>query len=200
VLSQGYVPIMLVTGAATRVYLAIGATDMRSFQRNLARDLMFGIRLCVLTDAMICRKVVSAAQKCWLQFMSSDAGSYELYLAVPEGADDQELDEHRRNLQRELNELDEVDRVDQIGAGKAPDNARAIDLVIVGALAVALKKSGAFDAIVSVLKAWIERGNRRREKRKVVIKRPDGSMLEFDGYSLKEIGKFENPSDKGNKP
>jgi hypothetical protein len=77
VLSRGYVPIMLVTGAATRVYLAISATDMRSFQRNLVSDLMFGIRLCVLTDAMICRKVVSAAQKCWQQFMSSDAGSYE---------------------------------------------------------------------------------------------------------------------------
>jgi Effector Associated Constant Component 1 len=125
--------------------------------------------------------------------MSTNADSYELYLQVPEGADDEELDSQRRNLQRELNELDGVDRVDQISAGKAPDNARAIGLVIVGALAVALKKSGAFDAIVSVLKAWIESGNRRKEKRKVVIKRPDGTMLEFDGYSLKEIGKLENP-------
>jgi Effector Associated Constant Component 1 len=128
--------------------------------------------------------------------MSSDPGNYELYLQVPEGVDEQELDEHRRNLQRDLRELDEVGRVDQISAGTAPENARAIDWVIVGALAVALKKSGAFDAVVSVLKSWIESGNRRKEKRKVVIKRSDGTMLEFDGYSLKEISSLANPSDR----
>jgi len=128
--------------------------------------------------------------------MSSNADNYEIYLQVPEGADDQELDEHRLNLQRELNEVDGVDRVDQISAGQAPENARAIDLVVIGALAVALKKSGAFDAIVSVLKTWIESGNRRKEKRKVVIKRPNGTMLEFDGYSLKEISGLANPSDR----
>ena len=128
--------------------------------------------------------------------MSSNADNYEIYLQVPEGADDQELDEHRLNLQRELNEVDGVDRVDQISAGQAPENARAIDLVVIGALAVALKKSGAFDAIVSVLKTWIESGNRRKEKRKVVIKRPNGTMLEFDGYSLKEISSLANPSDR----
>lgn len=130
--------------------------------------------------------------------MSSDPGSYELYLQVPEGADEQELDEHRLNLQRELNEIDGVDRVREISAGKAPENTYAIDLVVIGALAIALKKSGAFDAIVQVLKSWIESGNRRKEKRRVVIKRPDGAVVEFDGYSLKEINKLENPSGPGN--
>jgi Effector Associated Constant Component 1 len=127
--------------------------------------------------------------------MSSDPGNYELYLQIPEGADEQELDEHRRNIQKELNDTDGIDRVREISAGKVSENARAIDLVIIGALAVVLKKSGAFDAMVSVLKGWIKSGNTRKEKRKVVIKRPDGTMLEFDGYSLKEIGKLENPSE-----
>jgi Effector Associated Constant Component 1 len=119
--------------------------------------------------------------------MSSDLGKYELYLQISEGADEEELDKSRLNLQTELNDLDEVDRVDQISAGKAPENARAIDLVVIGGLAIALKKSGAFDAVVSVLKSWIESGNRRKEKRRVVIKRPDGAVVEFDGYSLKEV-------------
>lgn len=46
--------------------------------------------------------------------MSADADNYELYLQVPEGADDQELDEHRRNIQRELGDIDGVDRVREI--------------------------------------------------------------------------------------
>jgi hypothetical protein len=56
-----------------------------------------------------------------------------------------------------------------------------------------------FDAVVSMLKSWIESGNRRKEKRKVVIKRPDGTVVEFDGYSLKEIGGFGDLADAGGK-
>jgi predicted histidine transporter YuiF (NhaC family) len=89
-----------------------------------------------------------------------------------------------------LKELEGVTRVEQISAGKAPEATRAIDLVVIGGLAVALKQSGVFDAVVQVLKAWIESGNRRKEKRKVVIKRPDGTVLQFDGYSLKDVGGF----------
>jgi len=44
--------------------------------------------------------------------MSNGANHYELYLAVGGGADDEELDQHQRNLQRELNELDGVTRVE----------------------------------------------------------------------------------------
>jgi Effector Associated Constant Component 1 len=131
--------------------------------------------------------------------MSNGAGNYELYLAVGGGADDEEVDEYRRALQWELNELEGVARVDQISAGKAPEGTRAIDLVVIGGLAVALKQAGMFDAVVSTLKAWIESGNRRKQRRKVVIKRPDGTMLEFDGYSLKEIGGFGDLPDTGGK-
>jgi Effector Associated Constant Component 1 len=119
--------------------------------------------------------------------MSSSLGDYELYLEVGEGADDDELDQYRRSLQGELNELDGINYVRQISAGEAPEGSRAIDMVVIGALAVALKQSGVFDAVVQVLKTWIENGARRKEKRKVVIKRPDGTMLQFDGYNLKEI-------------
>jgi hypothetical protein len=122
--------------------------------------------------------------------MSNGANQYELYLAVDGGADDEERDQYRRHLQRELSELEGVTRVEQISAGKAPEGARAIDLVVIGGLALALKQAGVFDAVVTMLKAWVESGNKRKEKRKVVIKRPDGTALEFDGYSLKEIGGF----------
>jgi Effector Associated Constant Component 1 len=118
--------------------------------------------------------------------MSNVTEKYELYLAAS-GATDEQLDEERRNLQRELNELDDVEGVKQISAGTAPANARAIDLVIIGGLALALKQAGVFDAVVNVLKEWIEQGNRRKERRKVLIKRSDGTVLEFDGYSFKEI-------------
>jgi hypothetical protein len=129
--------------------------------------------------------------------MSNRAEHYELYLAVGGGADDEERDQYRRALQRELNELEGVARIDQISAGRAPEGTRAIDLVVIGGLAVALKQAGVFDAVVSILKTWIESGNRRKEKRRVVIKRPNGAILQFDGYSLKEIGGFGDLPDTG---
>jgi hypothetical protein len=130
--------------------------------------------------------------------MSEQVDRYELYLEVG-GADDEELDQYSRDLQRELNELEDVTHLEQITTGKAPEGSRAIDLVLVGGVALALKQAGVFDAVVAVLKAWIDVGNRRKEKRKVIIKRPDHSVLEFDGYSLKEItrvDKVPNPSVK----
>jgi Effector Associated Constant Component 1 len=133
--------------------------------------------------------------------MANERGTeqYELYLEVDAGVDDEELDQYRRNLRRELNELDGVSRIDQISAGAAPEGARAIDLVVIGGLALAFKQAGVFDAVVSVLRAWIESGDRRKEKRKVVIRRPDGTMLEYDGFSLKEIGALDDPSGTGGK-
>lgn len=128
--------------------------------------------------------------------MSNGADHYELYLAAS-GANDEELDEQRRNLQRELNELEGVTDVKQISAGDAPENARALDLVIIGGLALALNKAGVFDAMVKVFKVWIASGNRRKENRKVLIKRPDGTVLEFDGYDLKEIGGVGGMSNAG---
>jgi hypothetical protein len=126
--------------------------------------------------------------------MSNGAEQYELYLEVGGGANDEQLDQYRRNLQRELYELDGVTRIDPISAGTAPEGARAIDLVVIGGLALALKQAGVFDAVVSILRTWIESGNRRKEKRKVVIKRPDGTILEYDGFSLNEIGPLGDPS------
>jgi hypothetical protein len=128
------------------------------------------------------------------------AEQYELYLEVGGDADNEQQDQYRRNLQRELNELDGVTRIDQISAGMAPEGARAIDFVVIGGLALALKQAGVFDAVVSILRAWIESGNQRKEKRKVVIKRPDGTMLEYDGFSLKEIGGFGDFRGTGAKP
>jgi hypothetical protein len=130
--------------------------------------------------------------------MSNGVDYYELYLAAG-GADDEELDQQRRDLQRELSELEGVTQVEQISAGQAPEGARAVDLVVIGGLALALEQAGVFDAVVAVLKAWIEGGNKRKEKRKVVIKRRDGTALEFDGYSLKEIGGFGDLSGTGSK-
>jgi len=115
---------------------------------------------------------------------------FQLYLQIGGDADEEELDQYRQNLQRDLNELEGVARVEQISAGEAPEGARALDLVVIGGLAVVLQQAGVFDAVVRILKSWIESGDRRQEKRKVLIKRPDGTMVEFDGYGLKEIGDF----------
>lgn len=128
--------------------------------------------------------------------MSNGAEQYELYIEIG-GADEEERDWSQRNLQRELHELEGVIQAEQISVGKAPEGTRAIDLVVVGALALTLKQAGVLDAVVAVLKTWIESGNQRKEKRKVVIRRPDGAMLEFDGYSLKEIGDFGGLADTG---
>lgn len=119
--------------------------------------------------------------------MSNEGERYELYLCVDSQVDENELDQMRIYLQNELKELDGVVETTQIAAGKAPEGARAVDLVVIGGLALALKQAGVFDAVEQVLKSWIEGGNRRKEKRKVVIKRPDGTVLSFDGYSLKDI-------------
>lgn len=121
--------------------------------------------------------------------MSNGTEQYELYLAASK-ADQEELDEQQRKLRRELNDVNGVTAITQISAGTAPENARAIELAVIGGLAVTLKQAGVFAAVVAVLKTWIESGNRRKEKRKVVIKCPDGTVKEFDGYSLKEIGDF----------
>jgi hypothetical protein len=123
--------------------------------------------------------------------MSNDACQYELYLSIEGDVDDSELDQQQIYLRNELKELNGIGDVNQIKIGKLPPGARAVELVAIGALAVTFKQAGVFDAIVSVIKSWIEHGNRRKEKRKVVVKRPDGTMLEFDGYSLKDIEGFE---------
>jgi hypothetical protein len=57
--------------------------------------------------------------------MSNGAEPYELYLEIGDSADEEERDQHRRNLQRELKELEGVTRVEQISAGKAPEGTRA---------------------------------------------------------------------------
>jgi hypothetical protein len=59
---------------------------------------------------------------------------------------------------------------------------------VTGGIALALKQADVFEEVENVIKEWIKRGEQRREKRKVVIKGPDGTMLQFVGYGLKEIG------------
>jgi hypothetical protein len=107
--------------------------------------------------------------------MSNGAEHYELYLVVDGGADEEELDRQRIQLQTDLNDLDGV--TPNFG-GQGPGGCQGIDLVVIGGLAVALKQAGVFDAVVQVLKAWVERGNQRKEKRKIVIKRPDATVLD----------------------
>ena len=111
--------------------------------------------------------------------MSDCTACFDLYLQIVGGGGEEELDRHQRSMQREVNEVDGVTGVGQIPAGKAAENAWAIDLGVIGCLAVALRQACAFDVVVS--------GNRRKEKRRVGIKWPDATVLQFDAYSLKEV-------------
>ena len=104
--------------------------------------------------------------------MSNDVGHYELYFAVDGGCDENTLDQYRRTVQNELKELDGVDRIAQISKGEPPEGARSDTLVEIGALAFALKQSGAFDAVVQILKSWIESGNRRKKNGKSSLSAP----------------------------
>jgi hypothetical protein len=148
--------------------------------------------------------VLTARKSCFLgqinvskQIMSNGEGRYEIFLLVTGRVDDEELDRERIYLQNELKELEGVVEIGQISPGEVPEGARAIDLVVVGAVALALRQAGVFHGVENVVKEWIKRGEQHRERRKVVIKSPNGASEEYTGYSPGEVRKMRlNPGIK----
>jgi hypothetical protein len=100
-------------------------------------------------------------------------------VALPAGADAEELDEVTRGLRSELLELD-VDAVDRPAAGPAPEGARAVEVALLGTLVVALGR-GALGIVGRTVERWAARGGERH-----VVLEIDGDRLEVTGVSAED--------------
>lgn len=78
----------------------------------------------------------------------------ELRLDVAD-VDVTELEVLTRQLREQLKELD-VESVAAISAGPAPDDSKALDLIVIGGLLVKLGPA-AVSAVVGVVQAWVGR-------------------------------------------
>lgn len=75
-----------------------------------------------------------------------------------EDLDPDEVERLTLSLRRELLELDEVERVAQAQAGPAPPGSRAVGLVEIGSLLVAIRPTvEAVGRVVGVLRDWFRR-------------------------------------------
>ena len=109
--------------------------------------------------------------------------SAELELSVDAGlsADADELDRLAASLRSELLELD-VDAVEPVVGGAPPDDARAVDALVVGALLVRLARStGVLSAVVQTVRTWVGERSDRRVRLEL-----DGDVLELTGASDEE--------------
>lgn len=96
-------------------------------------------------------------------------------------AEAEELDRLTANLRRELLELD-VDDVTRLREGPPPPGARAVELVALGSLVVAVGKvAGALSSVVRVVQGWV--GHKPERKVRLVM---DGDVLELSGATAEQ--------------
>lgn len=113
--------------------------------------------------------------------MNSEIADLELSVDAGSGADEDELERLARSLRAELLELD-VDAVAPARAGPAPDDARAVEALMVGALVVRLARdSESLSALVRTVRGWLG-GDEARSVRIEL----DGDVLELTGASDEE--------------
>ncbi len=86
--------------------------------------------------------------------MSDNPSTLIVALSVEDG-DPVELDDLTRQLQAEVNELD-VESVEQVSAGPAAGGTKAVDMAMLGQLAVTLAPS-LVPSLFDLLKSWVER-------------------------------------------
>ena len=103
--------------------------------------------------------------------MNPEAADLELSVDAGPGVDDDELERLARSLRAELLELD-VDAVEPATTGPAPDGARAVEALMVGALVVRLARdSEALSSLVRTVRGWLgadagpQRADRARRRR-----------------------------------
>lgn len=112
--------------------------------------------------------------------MKPESAELELLVDAGPGADEDELERLARSLRAELVELD-VDAVEPAVAGPAPEDARAVEALMLGALVVRLgRNSEALSSLVRSVRGWLGDGDR-----KVRIEL-DGDVLELTGTSTEE--------------
>ena len=113
--------------------------------------------------------------------MNPQAADLELSVDAGPGADDDELERLARSLRAELLELD-LDSVEPAATGPAPDDARAIEALMVGALVVRLARdSEALASLVRTVRGWLGAHADRRVRIEL-----DGDVLELAGPSDEE--------------
>ena len=110
--------------------------------------------------------------------MNPEAADLELSVDAGPGADADELEQLARSLRAELLELD-VDAVEPVASGPAPDDARAIEALMVGALAVRLARdSETLSSLMRTVRGWLAADPERRVRIEL-----DGDVLELTGSS-----------------
>jgi hypothetical protein len=110
--------------------------------------------------------------------LNPEAADLELSVDAGPGADDDELEQLARSLRAELLELD-VEAVEPVASGPAPDDARAIEALMVGALVVRLARdSETLSSLMRTVRGWLGADPERRVRIEL-----DGDVLELTGSS-----------------
>lgn len=117
--------------------------------------------------------------------MSREAAQLAVSVDPGPGADDDELERLARSLRAELLELD-VEDVEPATDGAAPEGARAIEAVALGALVVRLVRT---PEVLGALTRAIRRWSGPRPERTVRIEL-DGDVLELSGATGEETDKL----------
>lgn len=113
--------------------------------------------------------------------MNLKAADLELSIDAGPGADEDELERLARSLRAELLELD-VNAVQPAATGPAPEGARAIEALMVGALVIRLARdSESLAALVRTVRGWLGGDADRRVRIEL-----DGDVLELTGSSDEE--------------
>ncbi len=94
-----------------------------------------------------------------------------------DGGNDAELDELTRQLKAEVEEL-RVDSVEQVSAGEAPDGTKAVDMQLIGQMAVSLAPT-IIPPLFELLKSWVERKPSTPVKIRVKVGKRT-ALIEYD--------------------
>jgi hypothetical protein len=109
-----------------------------------------------------------------------ESAALELMVDPGPGADEDELEQLAHSLRVELLDLD-VDAVESAAAGPAPENSRAVEALMLGALIVRVGRSSeALSSLVRTVRGWVGDSERR------VRIELDGDVLEVTGVSSEE--------------
>jgi hypothetical protein len=104
-----------------------------------------------------------------------------LQLEPPPESDARETDALARRLQHELLQLD-VDSVHPLAQGPAPDGARAIEVMALGALVASMARSPELlKTVCSTVQAWVSTSHARSVELQL-----DGDSIKLSGVSSAE--------------
>ena len=102
----------------------------------------------------------------------------ELFIELElDGGNDAELDEFTRQLKTEVEELN-VDAVEAVTVGSAPDGTKAVDMQVIGQMAVSLAPT-IIPPLFELLKSWVERKPSTPVKIRVKVGKRS-ALIEYD--------------------